>query len=80
MVLLAAPPPARNALLVQPPLADLIYCKERSANQIDASVATFVCRNKVAFVGNADIDRCYIYDTDENVLTKNLVDRKIEER
>jgi hypothetical protein len=70
LVLLAAPPLARNAFLLKPPLADFIYCKERSANQIDASVATFVCRNKVTYSGNADIDRCYIYDTGENVITK----------
>ncbi|HBB86093.1 MAG TPA: hypothetical protein DC047_00585 [Blastocatellia bacterium] len=78
LVLLAAPPLARNAFLVKPPLADFIYCKERSANQIDAPVATFVCRNKVPYPGNADIDRCYIYDTDENVITKYWVDQKIQ--
>jgi len=78
LVLLAAPPLARNAFLVQPPLADSIHCKERSANQIDALADIFVCRNKVAYPGNAGIDRCYIYDTDENVITKYWVDQKIE--
>jgi hypothetical protein len=78
LVLLAAPPLARNAFLVKPPLADFIYCKERAANQIDAPVATFVRRNKVTYPGNADTDRCYIYDTDEKVITKYCVDRKKE--
>jgi hypothetical protein len=43
LVLLAAPRLACNAFLIQPPLADIIYCKERSVIQIDAPVATFVC-------------------------------------
>jgi hypothetical protein len=80
VVLLAAPRLARNAFSVEPPLAGFIYCKERSANQIDAPADTFVCRNKVAYPGNAGIDRCYIYDTDENVITKYWVDQKIEGR
>jgi len=74
--LLAAPRLAGNAFSVEPPLAGLIYCKERSANQIDAPIETFVRRNKVAYPGNAGIDRCYIYDTDENVITKYWVDQK----
>jgi len=78
LVLLAAPPVVRNAFLVQPPLADSIHCKERSVNQIDAPVATLVCRNIMADAGNPDIDRCYIYDTAENVITKYWVDQKIE--
>jgi hypothetical protein len=78
LVLLAAPLLARNAFSVQPPLADSIHCKERSVNQIDAPVATFVCRNISAGAGNPDIDRCYIYDTAENVITKYWVDLKIE--
>jgi len=78
LVLLAAPPVARNAFLVQPPSADSIHCKERSVNQIDAPVTTFVCRNIMADAGNPDIDRCYIYDTAENVITKYWVDQKIE--
>jgi len=40
------------------------YCKERSASQIDAQVAAFVCRYEAAQLGDAAIDRCYIYDTD----------------
>jgi hypothetical protein len=75
LVLLAAPPRVCNALLIQPPLADIIYCKERSAIQIDASVTIFVCLNKVNLPGNPDIDRCYIYDTAENVITKYWVDQ-----
>jgi len=78
LVLLAAPPLARNALFGSAAIGRPFYCKERSANQIDALVATVVCRNKVAHAGNANIDRCYIYDTDENVITKYWVNQKIQ--